>query len=94
MAEQTMRIVLEVRPRWGQIAVVKAMTGVPPNTVRQLVNEHKVRCRKMDPEAANSATVYCVDDVCEWLDQEAPKGGPFRLPAGKAADAKGGDGDE
>jgi hypothetical protein len=59
-------------PVWAQQGVVKALTGVPDNVLRRLSNEGRVRAKKMDAAKANSATVFRVQDVLDWLEEEAP----------------------
>jgi hypothetical protein len=70
----------DMRPVWGRIATVQALTGVPDNVLRRLYNDGKVRARKIDGTKANSACVYKIEDVLKWLDAEAAKPAKFKLP--------------
>jgi hypothetical protein len=72
-------IVIQVRPVWGQMPVVKAVTGVPDNVVRRLVNEHLVRARKMDPAKENSACLFNVQDVLDWVEKDATEPKRFKV---------------
>lgn len=71
--------VLSVRPVWARIATVQAITGVPDNALRRLFNDGVVRARKIDPAKVNSACVFRVDDVLDWLEEAAPPP-KFKLP--------------
>lgn len=72
-------VIIQVRPVWGQVAVVKAVTGVPGNVLRGLVNGHAVRAKKCPPGTHNSTTLFCISDVLEWLEKDAQNAGPFSV---------------
>ena len=82
---ETETVVMNIKPSWGQVAVIKAVTGVPGNVLRMLVNEHRVRAKKCPPNTQTATTVFSVSDVEDWLANEAKNAGPFKVPAGKAA---------
>ncbi len=71
-------IVVQVMPVWGRIGAVEALTGCPENVLRRLANEGLVRARKMS-DSDNSACVYRVQDVLDWLEDEAPKPQKYRV---------------
>ena len=75
------KIVLE-RPRWAKREIALALTGVSEPTLLRLVNEGSVRARKMGAQP-KSGCVFNVADIEEWLDNDAPKAGPFVLPGEK-----------
>lgn len=59
------------RPRWARRERTMELTGVPEGKLLELVESGFVRARKMDPDAAKSACVFCVADVEEWLEKDA-----------------------
>lgn len=73
-------IVFQAVPDWARIDVVLAHTGVPDNMIRRLYNEGHVRARKMDAKKTNSACVYKMQDVLDWLENEAAHPEKFKLP--------------
>lgn len=82
---------LGVMPVWAKIDAVTALTGVPDNTVRRLYNEGVVRARKTDGAKRNSACVFRLQDVLEWLDEAADEPPKFRLPGDTTAAASRGE---
>lgn len=85
MRESCAGIVLE-RPRWARRAVALALTGVSEVRLLGLVNDGFVRARKMG-DKPKSGCVFNVPDIEEWLENEAPKAGPFAIPAAYAEEA-------
>lgn len=73
-------VIVQVMPIWARMALVVAVTGLPHYTVRRLFNEGRVRAVKCDPDKANSATVYKLGDVLEWMDTEGQPPPLFKLP--------------
>ena len=76
-------IVLE-RPRWARRERAMELTGVTETALLKMVNDGFVRARKMDV-AERSGTVFCIPDIEQWLETEAPKAGPYALPGEKKA---------
>lgn len=74
-------IVLE-RPRWARRELALALTGVSEPTLLRLVNDGHVRARKMG-DKPKCGCVFCVRDIEEWLETDAPTAGPFALPGDK-----------
>lgn len=79
--------VVSVMPVWARIDTITALTGVPDNTVRRLYNTDKVRAKKCG-DTINSACVFRVQDVLDWLDEEATKPEKFQLPPAKKEEVK------
>ena len=79
--------VVSVMPVWARIDTITALTGVPDNTVRRLYNTDKVRAKKCG-DTINSACVFRVQDVLDWLDEEAVKPEKFQLPQAKKEEVK------
>lgn len=79
--------VVNVMPVWARIDTITALTGVPDNTVRRLYNSDKVRAKKCG-DTINSACVFRVQDVLDWLDEEAVKPEKFQLPQAKKEEVK------
>ena len=73
-----MTVIIE-RPRWAKRDLALKLTGVSECALLKLVNEGLVRARKMDARK-KSGCVFCVPDIEEWLENEAPHAGPFVLP--------------
>lgn len=67
-------------PVWGRLETCMAISGLPDNVIRGLYNTGKIRARKTDPAKANSACVYRVQDILDWLDTEAASPKKFALP--------------
>lgn len=74
-------VVVNVLPVWARLETCMALSGLPDNVIRGLYNSEKIRARKVDPKKANSACVYRVQDVLDWLDEEAASPDKFALPA-------------
>lgn len=66
------------RPRWARRDVAMKLTGVPEDCLLRLANEGFVRARKLG-EARKSACLFCVPDIEEWLENEAPKAPQFAV---------------
>ncbi len=79
-----MKVVLE-RPRWARRDLALTLTGVTESRLLKLVNEGFVRARKMET-TPKSGCVFCVTDIEEWLENEAPPAGPFVICDGKKGD--------
>ena len=75
------------RPRWAKRDLAFKLTGVSECMLLKLVNDGVVRARKMDARK-KSGCVFCIPDVEEWLENEAPHAGPFVLPSQTADWAK------
>ncbi|MEI7903481.1 MAG: hypothetical protein WCK89_24850 [bacterium] len=75
------------RPRWARRDLALQLTGISENRLIGLVNEGHVRARKMDGKP-KSGCVFCVPDVEEWLEKEAPKAGPFKLAGEKEGQSR------
>lgn len=75
-----MTTIVSVMPVWARMAEVAALTGVPEKVVYRLCNTGKVRARKMEADKANSACVFRLGDVLEWLEEEASPPPMFKLP--------------
>lgn len=73
-------VIVNVEPKWARIATVQALTGLPDNVIRRLYNEHRIRAKKTEPDKANSACVFCLQDVYDWIENEAADSPPFKLP--------------
>jgi hypothetical protein len=71
-------VVVQVMPVYAQAAVMKAVTGVPKHILYRLANEHRVRARKSDA-ARNGVCLFRVQDVVDWLNDEAAPAGPFKV---------------
>jgi hypothetical protein len=56
-------------PKWGRMATATALTGVPEGVLRHLVASGDVRAKKLGGKR-NCATVYCVPDIVEWIEQQ------------------------
>ena len=67
------------RPKWARRARAMELTGVTELALLRLVNDGFVRARKMDV-TMRSGTVFNVPDIEQWLDEEAPHAGPYKLP--------------
>ena len=67
------------RPRWAKRDLALKLTGVSECMLLKLVNDGVVRARKMDVRK-KSGCVFCIPDVEEWLENDAPHAGPFVLP--------------
>lgn len=67
-------------PIWARLDEIMRLSGLPNLVVRRLYNEGHVRARKVDAARTNSATVYRVEDVLNWLDKDAPRPEKFKLP--------------
>ena len=67
------------RQRWARRDMALKLTGVSECMLLKLVNDGVVRARKMDFRK-KSGCVFCIPDVEEWLETEAPHAGPFVLP--------------
>jgi len=60
--------------------VIVALTGLPHNAIRKLFNEHSIRAIKSVADKPNSATVFNVQDVLDWMDgPEAKSPPPYKL---------------
>lgn len=64
--------------RWASRELTMRLTGIPEVRLLELVNEGRVGARKANA-TPRSATVFCVPDVEEWWDKEAPRAGPFKV---------------
>ena len=71
-------IIIQAMPSWARIPTATALTGVPDNTIRALVNKNLVRARKTSPGVA-SALVVKIGDIEEWLETDAPKPAKFKV---------------
>ncbi len=67
-----MTIVLKMEPVWGTAQSVAALYGVPRRRLLSLAKAGTIRARKMSPDSRSSSTVFRMEDVREWLEQEAP----------------------
>ncbi len=67
-----MTIVLKMEPVWGTAQSVAALYGVPRRRLLSLAKAGTIRARKMSPDSRSSSTVFRMQDVREWLEQEAP----------------------
>lgn len=81
--------VVTALPVWGRIQIVEALTGLPDGRIRELVNDGLVRARKSGLEK-RSACVFRVQDVLDWLENDAVKPDRFRTPADAMTAAEGG----
>ena len=70
-------------PVWADIREASAISGVPDNTIRLLVNRGKVgarQCRDAEMPAAKKVAVrFFVQDLLDWMKNEAVPPGPYRL---------------
>lgn len=80
MSNHTETVYVQTMPVWARLAFVVAVSGLPHYTIRRLFNDGHVRARKVEADKANSATVYRVQDVMDWLDKEAKEPPPYKLP--------------
>lgn len=72
--------IVQVRPVWARMQVITALSGLPHNAIRKLFNDHKVRAVKSIADKPNSAVVFNVQDVLDWMDgPEAKSPPPFKL---------------
>ena len=63
----------QLRPVFADQDTIKALLGVPENTLRQLAREMKVAAHKLGDEN-RSKCVYLFEDVERWVrSQPAPK---------------------
>ena len=67
-----MNIVLHMEPVWGTAQSVAALYGVPRRRLLSLAKAGTIRARKMSPDSRSSSTVFRMQDVRDWLEQEAP----------------------
>lgn len=74
-------VVVNVAPIWARLETCMALSGLPDNVVRGLYNDGKIRARKVDPKKRNSACVYRLQDILDWLDEDAASPDKFALPA-------------
>ena len=77
-------IVVSVMPVWARIETCIALSGVPDKRIKSLCNDGRIRARKMDPERPNSACVYRIQDIFDWLEEDAPKPEKFVIPGAAA----------
>lgn len=56
-------------PPWGRLEVAHKLTGLPYRKIRDLASSGEIRARKINTEVRNSAMLYCIADICDWLDQ-------------------------
>lgn len=75
-------------PVWARIALATYLSGLPHYVIRKLVNDGEVRARKAEPGKANSATVYRVRDILDWLETKAEKPPLYKLPPVKVGMAE------
>ena len=80
MSNHSETVYVQVMPVWARIAFVVAVSGLPHYTIRKLFNDGQIRARKVESDKANSATVYRVQDVFDWLEKEAHEPPPYKLP--------------
>lgn len=71
---------VQVMPVWGRLETCMALSGLPENIIRELYNDGKIRARKTVPDKPNSACVFRLQDIFEWLEEEAAEPPQFRLP--------------
>ena len=67
-----MTIVLKMEPVWGTADSVIALYGIPRQRLLALARAGTIRARKMDPDSRTASIVFRLQDVKEWLEQEAP----------------------
>lgn len=67
-----MTVVLNIEPVWGTADSVIALYGIPRQRLLALARAGTIRARKMDPESRSASIVFRLQDVREWLEQEAP----------------------
>ena len=67
-----MIIVLKMEPVWGTAQSVAALYGVPRRRLLSLAKAGTIRARKMSPDSRTSSTVFRMQDVRDWLEQDAP----------------------
>ena len=67
-----MTVVLNIEPVWGTADSVIALYGIPRQRLLALARAGTIRARKMDPDSRSASIVFRVQDVREWLEQEAP----------------------
>ena len=81
-------VVVQVIPKWQRMAFCVAVSGLPHYVIRKLYNDREIRARKVDAAQANSATIYHVQDILDWIETEAQEPPPFKLPAVKVGIAE------
>ena len=67
-----MTVVLKMEPVWGTAQSVAALYGVPRRRLLSLARAGTIRARKMSPDSRSSSMVFRMQDVRDWLEQEAP----------------------
>jgi len=81
-----MTVVLQIEPVWGTSESVAALYGIPRQRLLALARAGTIRARKMDPESRSASIVFRLQDVREWLEQEAPSPRVEPFANGRAAD--------
>lgn len=81
-----MTVVLNIEPVWGTADSVIALYGIPRQRLLALARAGTIRARKMDPESRSASIVFRLQDVREWLEQEAPT--PRVVPFGEGGMAE------
>lgn len=71
--------IVNVMPVWARLEICMSLSGLPDNVIRGLYNAEKIRARKVDPEKRNSACVYRVQDILDWVEEEAASPEKFAL---------------
>lgn len=61
-------VVLAITPEWARAAELRALYGLPKETLRGMVMAGKICAKKCDPTLRYSATLYRVKDVREAIE--------------------------
>ena len=62
-------VVLAITPEWARAAELRALYGLPKETLRGMVMAGKICAKKCDPTLRRSATLYRVSDVREAVEE-------------------------
>ena len=62
-------VVLALTPEWARAAELRALYGLPKETLRGMVMAGKICAKKCDPTLRYSATLYRVSDVREAIEE-------------------------
>ena len=77
-------VVLALTPEWARAAELRALYGLPKETLRGMVMAGKICAKKCDPTLRRSATLYRVSDVREAV-EELPDYREWMLAEGRKA---------